>query len=130
MRHLEAAGFEGAPRTLGRDRQGRHVMTFVAGDVQHGPPYGLSDRQLLSAIDLICRFHDATAGSSLCADQEVVCHGDLGPHNTIFRGQDAIAIIDWDRDVAPGRRAVDIFDQFVGWMQRHGPELADPPAPD
>lgn len=40
-------------------------------------------------------------------DGEVVCHGDLGPHNTVFRDQSAVAIIDWDGEVSPGRRAVD-----------------------
>ena len=37
----------------------------------------------------------------------MVCHGDLSPHNTVFRGDAAIALIDWDGDVRPGRRADD-----------------------
>lgn len=45
--------------------------------------------------------------SPLRNGQEVVCHGDLGPHNTVFRGPRAVAIIDWDSDVRPGRRADD-----------------------
>ncbi len=36
-----------------------------------------------------------------------MCHGDLGPHNTLFRGDQAVALINWDADLAPGRRAVD-----------------------
>jgi hypothetical protein len=107
LRHLETADFDGAPRTLGYDEQGRHVLSFIEGDVFHSPPYGLSDIQLLSAIALIRRYHDATAASFLRGGQEVVCHGDLGPHNIVFRGDLAVAIIDWDADVAPGRRADD-----------------------
>lgn len=37
----------------------------------------------------------------------MVCHGDLGPHNTVFRGDAAVALIDWNGDVRPGRRADD-----------------------
>ena len=107
LRHLEAAGFDGAPRALGYDERGREVLEFVEGEVPAGPPYALSDARLLSAARLIRRFHDATVSSPLCRGQEVVCHGDLGAHNTVFRGEQAVALIDWDAGLAPGRRAVD-----------------------
>ena len=107
LRHLEAVGFAGAPRVLGYDNQGRQVLTFIDGTVPHLMPFNLSDEQLLSAAELVLAFHDAMATSPLCDGQEVVCHGDLGPHNTVFRGPRAVAIIDWDSDVRPGRRADD-----------------------
>ena len=107
LRHLEAVGFAGAPRVLGYDDQGRQVLTFIDGTVPHLMPFNLSDEQLLSAAELVLAFHDAMATSPLCDGQEVVCHGDLGPHNTVFRGPRAVAIIDWDSDVRPGRRADD-----------------------
>lgn len=101
--HLEAVDFTGAPRALGYDEQGREVVTFIAGDV----PHALTDAQVLSATRLIRDYHDATATSHLRGTEEVVCHGDLGPHNTVFRGDVALAIIDWDAEVAPGKRRVD-----------------------
>lgn len=107
LRHLEAVGFSGAPRALCYDDQGREVVSFVEGQVFHAAPYLLSDAKLLSATELIRGYHDATASSPFRDDQEVLCHGDLGPHNTVFRGDTAIAIIDWDADLAPGRRIVD-----------------------
>jgi len=107
LRHLEAAGFDGAPRALGYDERGREVLEFVEGEVPAGPPYALSDARLLSAARLIRRFHDATVSSPLCRGQEVVCHGDLGAHNTVFRGEQAVALIDWDAGLTPGRRTVD-----------------------
>ena len=33
LAHLHAAGFDGAPRPLGIDEQGREVLTFISGPV-------------------------------------------------------------------------------------------------
>jgi hypothetical protein len=114
LRHFEAVGFDGAPRFLGIDEQGREILTYIEGDVFVGPeevgdPVSiLSDLQITSAGRLIRRFHDATAGTPLAGAAEVVCHPDLGQHNIVFRGAEAVAIIDWDEDVAPGPRRFDL----------------------
>ena len=113
LRHLEAVGFDGAPRLLGIDDEGREILTYVEGRVYAGGDEDdaielLTDEQLASAGRLIRRFHDATAGSPLAGSAEVVCHADLGQHNIVFRGSRAVAIIDWDEHVAPGSRAVDL----------------------
>ena len=107
LRHLELVGYAGAPRPLGYDDLGREVLTFIEGDVPAGPPFGLSDAQLLSATDLIRDFHDAAASWAARGGGETVCHGDLGPHNTVFDGDVAVGLIDWDEDAAPGSRIVD-----------------------
>ena len=107
LEHLADVGFAGAPRPLGYDDRGRQILTFVEGDVPGAAPYRLSDIGVISATALIRAFHDAAATSGLCADQETVCHGDLGPHNTDFRGEQAVAFIDFDADVGPGRRVDD-----------------------
>jgi hypothetical protein len=60
LRHLEAAGFQGAPRVLGLDEQGREILSYLEGDVPVYPTppelwseevlrrfcdaYGLADR--------------------------------------------------------------------------------------
>ena len=110
--HLEACGFDGAPRLLGIDDEGREILTYVEGRVYAGRDDDelelLTDAQLASSGRLIRRFHDATAGSPLAGSAEVVCHSDLGQHNMVFRGSRAVAIIDWDEHVAPGTRAVDL----------------------
>jgi len=111
--HLEAVGFEGAPRFLGIDEEGREILSYVEGHVYPGvdeiddPVSILSDEHLVSASQLIRRFHDATSGSTLAGEAEVVCHPDLGQHNIVFQGSKAVAIIDWDEDVAPGPRVLD-----------------------
>lgn len=109
LRHLERVGFDGAPRWLGRT-DGHDLLTWIEGTVPAHGPYNLDDEQLVAAATLVLRFHDAVAGTPLCRGAETVCHGDLGPHNTVFRGGRPIAIIDWDDDVRPGSRAVDFAD--------------------
>lgn len=93
---------------LGVEEQGREVLTFVEGEVLHDHDgYEPSDAMLANAARLIRRFHDATAGSRLAGGAEIVCHNELGPHNTVFVGEEPVAFIDWD-DAAPGSRLFDL----------------------
>jgi len=93
-------------------------LTFIDGDVAadphwlpgHGhrlPPYARTDAALRGAAELIRKLHSAAAGfrpviTSYRFDPrppqpgEVISHGDLGPWNTIYRGQIPVAFIDWD----------------------------------
>ena len=105
LRFLAAVGFEGAPRVLGVDEEGREILSFAEGRVLHG--YRLSDAQLANAAALIRRLHDTTARSALAAGSEIVAHNDLGPHNTVFVGDEPVAFIDWE-DAAPGTRLFDL----------------------
>jgi hypothetical protein len=120
--HLEDAGFDGAPRVLGIDAENREILTFIEGYV---PPdlATWSEKQLVRAATLIRRFHDATAGSSLVGDEEVVCHNDLSPCNTVFVEGLPSAFIDFDT-AAPGPRAQDLG--YALWMFLDlGPDGAD-----
>lgn len=123
LTHLEQVGFDGAPRWLGRSADGGDLLSFVEGAVPDEPPYDLDDDQLTAAAALVRRFHDATAGSPLCEGQETVCHGDLGPHNTVFRDGRPVAIIDWDADVGPGRRDVDFADAVWSFTDLTSPDV-------
>ena len=115
LRHLEAVGFPGAPRLLGIDDRGREVLGYVPGAVVlDGPP--LDDAQLVAAARLVRAFHDATvpflagvapSSGTPTTVAEVVCHTDLGPHNTVFRDGHPVALIDWD-DARPGTRLDDL----------------------
>lgn len=107
LRHLEATDRAIAPRFLGIDNEGRQVLSYIPGQVVNRTPANLSDARLRSAAALIRRFHDATAGTPLARDQEIVMHSDLGPHNIVFAGSKAVGIIDWD-EARPGSRLVDV----------------------
>jgi hypothetical protein len=121
LRHLEV-GFEGAPRVLGIDERGREILTFIEGYV---PPdlATSSDEQLVRAAALIRHFHDATAGSALAGAEEVVCHNDLSPCNTVFVKGMPAAFIDFD-EAAPGTRSQDLG--YAMWLFLDlGPDGAD-----
>jgi len=112
LRHLEAVGFEGAPRLLGVDERGREVLSFIDGwvppDLDH-----FSDEILVVAASLLRRLHDATAGCDLAAGQEVVCHNDPSPCNYVFVAGQPAAFIDFDH-AAPGDRLRDVA--YAGWL--------------
>ena len=117
LRHLEAAGFGGAPRLLGIEGD-REVLTFIDGDVAddrgwqpgHGhrlPPYARTDLALRGAGRLIGKLHTAAAGfrpriTSYRFDLrppgpgEIVSHAGLGPWNTVYRDGIPVAFIGWD----------------------------------
>ena len=108
LRYLQIVGFDGAPRLLGVDERGREVLSFVEGEVPHDHgEYRPSEARLARVAAMIRRFHDTTAGSDLAADAEIVAHNELGPHNTVFAGDEPVAFIDWD-DAAPGTRLFDL----------------------
>ncbi len=108
LRYLETVDFEGAPKLLGVDEQGREILSFVEGEVPHDHgEYRPTQARLTRVAAMIRRFHDATAGSTIAADAEIVAHNELGPHNTVFAGSEPLAFIDWD-DAAPGTRLFDL----------------------
>lgn len=113
--HLERVGADVAPRFLGIDERGRQVLEYVEGESPTEPPFDLADAAQQSAMRLVRRFHDATVGTEWAGGSEVACHGDLGPHNTVFRGAAAVRLLDWDDDVTGGRRAVDVADAAWGF---------------
>jgi thiamine kinase-like enzyme len=126
LRHLEAVGFDGAPRVLGIDEQGREVLSFLTGWVP--PNLGrFADDTLVAAARLLRRLHDATAGSELAGRHEVVCHNDPSPCNYVFIAGRPAALIDFDH-AAPGDRLRDIA--YAVWLwtlsaDEDGPPLAE-----
>lgn len=60
LRHLESAGFDGAPRYLGIDEIGRETYSYISGDVPNDLG-NYSDDILQDAARLIRRYHDTTS---------------------------------------------------------------------
>jgi hypothetical protein len=130
LRLLGAGGWSGAPRYLGVDDEGREVLSYLDGHVAWEPQQPVavsSDESLVTVARLVREFHDLTAGTPLAGDQEVVCHNDLSPKNTVYRlssgGLRPTAFIDWDL-AAPGARIHDIA--HVCWQYLDlGPAVTD-----
>ena len=61
LRHLEAVGFDGAPRFLGIDERGREVLSFVDGGTLRPDIPGWSEELLSGVGRLLRRYHDAVA---------------------------------------------------------------------
>ena len=117
LRHLEKAGFAGAPRVI--DVEGNiEVLSYVPGDVAADPnwepgkgnPLTLamrSEESLQAAARLLRELHEASAGfippsttfqfhHHPPAAGEIMSHTDLGPWNTVYRDGRPVAFIDWD----------------------------------
>lgn len=116
LRQLESVGFTGAPRYRGVDQEGREILTYVEGRVPHGAePGAWTDEQLRRAARVLRAFHDATADSVLAGDEEVVCHNDYAPWNTVFVAGLPTAMIDFD-DARPGPRVRDVAYALWCWL--------------
>jgi Ser/Thr protein kinase RdoA (MazF antagonist) len=147
--HLEQAGFEASPRYLGRDRQGRDVLTFLPGDVPGTPPerWARDDRLLASVARLLRRLHAASEGFAADrrfaappgsawrrdlvrvdlpagvvddVDEELVSHLDVTPQNVVVRCGEAVGLIDFDL-AGPTSRLVDAFNTAMHWVPLRDP---------
>jgi len=124
LAHLGASGFPGAPRTLGRDERGRHVLEYVPGILaQDLPP--LDQAGLYRVGRLIRDFHDASESfepppgarwqTLIRPDREdLICHHDLAPWNLVA-GADRWVFIDWD-GAGPGSRLWDLAYAMTGFV--------------
>lgn len=117
LAHLNEVGYEGAPRTYGFDRQGRHVVEYVEGDVLM--PFEPKDpRSAIRRVgSLLRQFHDAASTFVTPPDAEwnvvippdrddLVVHHDAAPWNLVV-GADRWVLIDWD-GAGPGSRLWDL----------------------
>ncbi|NUP03988.1 MAG: phosphotransferase [Nonomuraea sp.] len=151
LRHLEQAGFAGAPRFLGIDAAGREVLTFVPGEVAGRPrPAWLDDeKRLASVARLVREYHDAVAGFTVPEDvvpgwgvtetpgmpplppypPELVGHMDYTPDNIVFRDGEAVALIDFDM-AKPVTRVDELVNTMMYWAPLADPADADPPLKD
>jgi Ser/Thr protein kinase RdoA (MazF antagonist) len=137
LRHLEAAGFAGAPRALGRDEQGRQMLEYIPGRLADTLP-PLDEAGLHRVGGLIRALHDAAAGFRPPADarwevvippdrQDLICHHDLAPWNLVVDG-DRWVFIDWD-GAGPGSRLWDLAYAAGGFvpLRAGGDPITDGP---
>jgi Ser/Thr protein kinase RdoA (MazF antagonist) len=145
LRHLEAVGFDGAPRVLGIDGKNREILTYLPGKIPGRPlpAYAVAEPTLVALARLQRSFHEAVASFRpppgarwdgvltplVDAPLEIVCHCDLNPENVVFcdapGGPRPYAFIDFDL-ARPATRLVDIIQTLRHWAPLADPADRDP----
>ena len=134
LQHLNDVGYDGAPRTLGFDAQGRHVVEYVPGVAAMPFPHDAVHSGLRRVGRLLREFHDAAATFTPAPDatwnvviepdrSELIVHHDAAPWNLIVGG-DRWVFIDWD-NAGPGSRLWDLAYAAHGFVPL---TLETPPA--
>jgi thiamine kinase-like enzyme len=117
---VRRAGFEGVPRPVGIDEDGRERLVFIDGEVPVSPypDWSQTDAALVSVARLLRGLHDAARGfdpAGLSWDDRLadpaggtlLCHNDVCPENVVFRDGVAVALLDFEF-AAPGRAVYDV----------------------
>ncbi len=149
LRHLEAVGFDGAPRVLGIDGRNREVLTYLPGFTARRslPDLTVADSTLENLAELLLRYHQAATGFEpppwaqwdgeltrfVDGPADIICHCDMNLENVIFRdgpdGARPYALIDFDL-ARPGTRLIDIIQALRYWAPIADPADRDPALPD
>ena len=142
LRHLESKGFEGAPRVLGFDAQGREVLTFLPGETvgvaRPWPAWTHSDGALDQVGRWLRGYHDAVSNFVPPADarwrttgrrwtpHDVVGHNDAAPYNAVWQsgpdGGRLVGFVDWDFS-APCPPLWDLAFVVFSWVPLHARDV-------
>jgi hypothetical protein len=120
LEHLERVGFDGAPRFLGVDDQGREMLSYLPGEaaIEPVPSWAWTDEALVSVAELLRRYHGVAASFDPASHSwpdfvparflgGLVCHNDPNLDNVIFSDGVAVGLIDFDL-AGPGSVAWDV----------------------
>ncbi len=132
--HLAAAGFTGAPRYLGRDVQGRDVLSYVDGAVPGDDiaSWAAADDVLPGVARLLRALHDASADyrpdqpiqapvpgrpapTMPAGEPLLIAQRDVTPGNTVFRDGVATGLIDFDL-ADWTTRSIDLANTAMYWV--------------
>ena len=137
LRHLEAVGFDRAPRVVGTgfDETGRETVSFIEGEFVHPGPW--PDEALFLIGTMLRRLHEATAsfrvpvdaswrpwfGRAFGSGSRVLGHCDTGPWNIVARAGRPVALIDWEK-AGPVSRDVELAQACWLNAQLHDDDVA------
>jgi hypothetical protein len=137
LRHLEDAGFAGAPRVVGDgfDGDGNETLTYIDGSIVH--PHAWSDEGVAQVGALLRELHNATAGfrpppgavwqpwwMRHQGPDSVIGHGDAGPWHTVARQGRPVAFIDWTL-AGPVARLDEVVAAAWWHAQLHDDDIAE-----
>jgi hypothetical protein len=145
--HLAASGFRYSPQALGVDESGREMISFLPGEPMPRPwkPVMFGDGALVQAATMLRDLHSATVDLELPVQTiwrtgpagkvpgMVIRHGDLGPWNTLWQGDELTGLIDWDF-AEPGEALDDLAQMALYFVplrgEDHWRECGFPEQPD
>lgn len=108
LAHLRSRGVDWVPEPLGFDGQGREVLGFIDGEVDHGQTSLTRPDEVLRQVARAQRqWHDASVDFPRSDEdmwfwppgrdpQEVIAHNDFAPYNHVFRDGRLVGAIDAD----------------------------------
>ncbi|TMR96492.1 phosphotransferase [Nonomuraea basaltis] len=138
LRHLENKGFEGVPRVLGIDSDGREILSFLDGDAVGDrsvwPEWAHAEDTLIQVAKWLRAYHEAVADFVPSADAHwrtgerwspglIIGHNDTGPFNASWHSGRLVGFFDWD---FAGPTTVDSDVAFVAmcWVPLHARHVA------
>ncbi len=139
LRHLEDAGFDGAPRVLGFDDGGREILTYLTGETVGDhlpwPAWVYSDVALIQVGAWVRLLHDITAsfvppeGLRWFAGQTwrpglIIGHHDVAPYNAVWRDGRLLGFVDWDT-AGPSSREHDLAFTALSWVPLHSRRIVE-----
>ena len=139
LRHLEDAGFDGAPRARGFDDQGRERLTFLPGETLGEtwpwPGWLRRDDALRQVGGWLRRLHEATATYRPPDDAVwftrrpwqpglLIGHLDASPWNAVWADDALVGFVDWDT-ASPCRPEDDLAFSALTWVPLLTAELAE-----
>jgi hypothetical protein len=110
LTHLRGTGFDLSPEPLGVDERGREMVAWLEGEAafRPWPPILRTDDGVRVLASTLRRFHDVVrsfdpgasatwrVGRRRVRPNEIVCHADFAPWNTLWHVDRLVGIIDWD----------------------------------
>ncbi len=110
----------GIPQVLGRDEQGREVLSYLPGRVVDIDTELLGEGQIGSLVRWTRAFHNAVTGFNhpgpwrffRVPHASLICHNDIAPYNACFAGDDVAGVFDWDL-AGPSTPLMELA--FIAW---------------
>jgi aminoglycoside phosphotransferase (APT) family kinase protein len=108
LRFLRGQGLTCVPEPLGVEGDVERLVYLAGESGAAGWVHSHSEAGLRSAARLLRSVHDASVGWAPPPDavfgapevesveNTVWCHGDFGPWNVVWRGDEAVGLLDWD----------------------------------
>lgn len=133
LQHLVDNGFIGAPHPLGKDPQGRDVVSYLegttVGSTRPWPRWTHSNDALLDVGDWLRRYHSAVTNfvppaNSLWREGHVwkpgliIGHNDAAPYNAVWNNVGLVGFVDWDM-AGPATCAEDLAWVAFSWVPLH-----------